>query len=89
MRNWAFCFGYKTDENIHNPPASVLPHDNLHFHSVAGKTCSVVSPLPQDFYANFGGDHFTGDAPHDMFMQKAMALRGVLYMTRLPTDPWV
>ena len=35
----------------------------------AGKTCSAVSPLPHDFYANFGGDPFTGDAPHDSFMQ--------------------
>jgi len=28
----------------------------------AGKMCSTVSPLrlPHDFYANFGGDPFTG-----------------------------
>jgi len=62
------------------------------FKVFAGKTCSAVSPLPQDFYANFGGDPFTGDAPHVMFMRQvytAMALRSVLYMTRLPDDPWV
>jgi len=35
----------------------------------AGKTCSAVSPLPQDFYANFGGDPFTDYAPHDNFMR--------------------
>jgi len=26
------------------------------FKVFAGKMCSAVSPLPQDFYANFGGD---------------------------------
>ena len=26
------------------------------FKLFAGKMCNVVSPLPQDFYANFGGD---------------------------------
>jgi len=31
----------------------------------AGKTCSAVSPLPEDFYANFGGDPITDDSPHD------------------------
>jgi len=35
----------------------------------AGKTCSAVSPLPEDFYANFGGDPFTGDAPHGRSMR--------------------
>jgi len=35
----------------------------------AGKTCSAVSPLPQDFYANFGGDPFTDHPPHDRFMR--------------------
>ena len=57
----------------------------------AGKTCSAVSLLPHDFYANFGGDPFTSDASHDSFMRSvffcmeqpyskfyaAMALRGV------------
>jgi len=48
----------------------------------AGKTCSAVSLLPQDFYANFSGDPFTGDARHDMFMRKfctSMALCAVRY----------
>jgi len=35
----------------------------------AGKICSAVSPLPQDFYANFGGDPFTDNPPHDRFMR--------------------
>ena len=39
----------------------------------AGKTCSAVSPLPQDFYANFGGDPFTDDAPHDDFMRSVFS----------------
>ena len=39
------------------------------FKVFAGKTCSAVSPLPQDFYAKFGGDPFTDDAPHDSFMR--------------------
>ena len=34
-----------------------------------GNTCSAVSPLPYDFYAKFGGDPFTSDAPHDSFMR--------------------
>jgi len=34
FENWTLCLGYKTNENIHNPPASVLPHDNRHFQSV-------------------------------------------------------
>jgi len=38
------------------------------FTVIAGKTCSAVSPLLEDFYANFGGDPFTDDAPHDGFM---------------------
>ena len=69
----------------------------------AGKTCSAVSPLPEDFYAFFGGDPLTNDAWHDSFMRSvlfrreqpygkfyaAMALHAVLYMTGLPDDPWV
>ena len=35
----------------------------------AGKTCSAVSALPEDFYTNFGGDPFIDDAPHDSFMR--------------------
>ena len=35
----------------------------------AGKTCSAVSLLPQDFYANFWGDLFIDDTPHDSFMR--------------------
>ena len=44
------------------------------FTVIAGKTCSAVqlSPLPEDFYANFGGDPFTGDAPHATFMRKVL-----------------
>jgi len=39
----------------------------------AGKTCSAVSPLLQDFNANFGSDPFTDDAPHDNFMQSVFS----------------
>ena len=28
------------------------------------------------FYANFGGDPFTGDAPHDMFMREVLHRNG-------------
>ena len=42
----------------------------------AGKTCSAVSPLPQDFYANFGGDPFTGDTPHDLFLRQVLHRNG-------------
>ena len=73
------------------------------FKVFAGKTCSAVSPLPQDFYANFGGDPFTDDAPHDSFMRSvfscreqpyskfyaAMTLRAAMYMNGLPDDPRV
>jgi len=45
----------------------------------AGKTCSAVSPLPHDFYANFGGDPFTGDAPHDSFMRSVFFRMERLY----------
>ena len=49
----------------------------------AGKTYSAVSPLPQDFYANFGGDPFTSDAPHNSFMRSVFfrieRLYGKLY----------
>ena len=38
----------------------------------AGKTCIAVSLLPQDFNANFSGDPFTGDTPHDMFMRQVL-----------------
>jgi len=34
---------------------------------------SAVSPLPEDFYANFGGDPFTDDAPHDGFMRSVFS----------------
>ena len=44
----------------------------------AGKTCSAMSLLPQDFYANFSGDPFTGDAPHDMFMRQVLHCNGAL-----------
>ena len=39
----------------------------------AGKTCSVVSPLLEDFYADFGGDLLTDDAPHDSFMRSVFS----------------
>jgi hypothetical protein len=45
------------------------------FSVFAGKTCSAVSPLPEDFYANFGGDPFTDDAPHDSFMRSVLFRR--------------
>ena len=42
----------------------------IHFTVFAGKPCSAVSPLPEDFYDNFGGDPITDDRPHDMFMRQ-------------------
>jgi hypothetical protein len=42
----------------------------------AGKSCSAVNLLPQDFYANFSGDPITGDAPHDMFMRQVLHHNG-------------
>ena len=42
----------------------------------AGKTCSVVNPLTQDFYASFGGDPFTSDAPHVLFMRQVLHCNG-------------
>ena len=42
----------------------------------AGKTSSAVSLLQQDFYANFSGDPFTGDTPHDMFMRQFLHRNG-------------
>ena len=67
----------------------------------ARKTCSAVSPLPEDFYVNFGGDPFTGDAPHERSMWSvffhmgwpygkfyaATALCAVLYTPALPKEP--
>ena len=55
----------------------------------AGNMCNAVSPLPQDFYANFGGDPFTGDTPHDMFMRQVLYRNGAscgLYMPALPKE---
>ena len=46
------------------------------FTVIAGKTCSAVSPLPEYFYANFGGDPFTGDARHASFMRKVLHHNG-------------
>ena len=71
------------------------------FAELAGKTCSVVSPLLEDFYANFGGDPFTGDALHDSFMRSVffriewpygklyapMALRSVSTWPHYPKNP--
>ena len=48
----------------------------LIFKVFAVKTGSAVSPLPPDIYANFGGDSFTGDALHDMFMQQVLHCNG-------------
>ena len=36
------------------------------------KTYSAVSPLLQDFYANFGGDPFTGDTLDYFFKQQVL-----------------
>ena len=100
MRNWALCLGYKKDENIHNPPASVLPHDNCHFQSVCRKDVQC-GESPQDFYANFGGDpllmkhRMTASCGH--CFSYGFTVRQVLhrigpscglYMTALTEDPW-
>ena len=58
----------------------------------AGKTCSAVSPLPEDFYANFGGDLIPDDSPHDEIMRQVLYRNGALcskYPTELPNDPRV
>jgi len=75
LRNWAICFEYKTGPKTHTPMASVrirYPMTLILFTVFAENTCSTVSPLTQDFYANFGGDPLTGDAPHDMFMRQVL-----------------
>jgi len=41
----------------------------------AGKTCSAVT---EAFYANFGGDPFSGDSPHDTFMRQVAYPNGAL-----------
>ena len=43
------------------------------FKDFAGKRCSAVSPLPQDFHAYIGGDPFTDDSPHDGFMRSVFS----------------
>ena len=55
----------------------------------AGKTCSAVSLLPQDFYANFTGDPL--QVTHRMICScgkfyTAIVLRAVLYITALPKE---
>ena len=67
---------YNTGEKILNPPASVLPHEISLFTVCTGKRCSAVSPLPQDFNANFGGDPITDDRPHDTFMRQVAYRKG-------------
>ena len=57
-------FRVKTDENIHNPPVSYRMTIFI-FTVLAGKMCSALSSLPEDFYANFGGDPLTDDSRHD------------------------
>jgi len=42
----------------------------------ARKTCSAVSLIPEDFYANFCVDPFRGGAPHDMFMRQVLHRNG-------------
>jgi hypothetical protein len=42
----------------------------------AGKTCSAVGPIPEDFYANFGGNPITDDRPHDMIMRQVSYRNG-------------
>ena len=44
----------------------------------AGKTCSAVSPLPEDFYVNFGGNPIKDDRPHDMIMRQVSYRNGAL-----------
>ena len=41
-----------------------------------GNTCSAVSPLPEDFYANFGEDPITGDSPHERSMRQVIYRNG-------------
>ena len=41
-----------------------------------GKRCSAVSPLPEDFYANFDRDPITDDRMHDTFMQQNAYRKG-------------
>jgi len=44
----------------------------------ARKTCSAVSPLPEDFYANFGGDLIPDDSQHS----QANALPEQLFLNK-------
>ena len=41
-----------------------------------GNTYSAVSPLPEDFYDNFGGDHIADDRPHDRIMRQVVYRNG-------------
>jgi len=44
----------------------------------AGKKCSAVSLLPEDFYANFGRDLIPDDSPHDEIMRQVLYRNGAL-----------
>ena len=73
LRNWALCSEYKTGpKNIFLGQVSYRMTLIL-FTVFARKTCSAVSPLPEDFYAYFGGDPFTDDSPHDGFMRSVFS----------------
>ena len=76
LRNWAICLEYKTGPKIHALLALSFRMTLILFTVFAGKTCSAVSLLPQDFNANFSRDPFTGDAPHDMFMRQVLHRNG-------------
>ena len=42
------------------------------FSVCAGNMCSAESPLPEDSCDKFGGDPFTDDRPHELFMRQVL-----------------
>ena len=42
----------------------------------AGKKCSAVSPIPEDFYANVGGAPITDDSPYEWIMWQVIYRNG-------------
>jgi len=74
LRNWALCFGKKLNKKFPLLWQGSYRKSIIIFAVFAGKTCSVVSPLPQDFCANYGVAPFTGEAPHDDFMQSVFSV---------------
>ena len=58
------------------------------FQVCAGHTCSAVSPLPENFCDNFGGDPITDDGPHAMSMRQVLYRNGLSCGTVLYRTYW-